>query len=130
MNFNITRSEYQNVLNQRIESQNNAYKELLLELILKGKINIKEIPFLLRTSDRSFYIAALRISRNSCKKLIDDLKLMKLDIQMIENEKIRKDFTDIFESNFLYLQEKYKDDDQYGNFIENTRKKILPELLF
>ena len=67
---------------RKIEHMNKLYLQFLTEMILCDKIQIKDMPFEIRTLDRGFYVAAFRVSRNiSSKRFADDLQLLQKDLE-------------------------------------------------
>ena len=75
---------------RKVEHMNRMYLQFLTEMILCDKIQIKDMPFELRTSDSGLYVAAFRVSRNiSSERFADDLQLLQKDLEKDFSKKER-----------------------------------------
>lgn len=75
-------------------------------MLLYDKVRIKDVPLNLRTIKTSLYISALRISRGiSQERYIEDLNLLKSDIQYIHNNK-KRSFIELYKSSLNFSPQK------------------------
>ena len=67
---------------QKLEQINNLFLKFISEMLLCGKLQIRDLPFEIRTSNRQYYVTAFRVSRNiSSEKLNEDIELLKEDLK-------------------------------------------------
>ncbi len=108
-----------------IERQNIMFRNMISEQLLKGNIVLNDIEQELRIKNINFYILSFRISRNSCKTLINDLKLLLSDICIINNLLDKKRLLDIFKLNYITLEKMYSGVKDFETFKETIPKEIL-----
>lgn len=123
----ITNNEYQDVLINRLSFEKELFVEFILNLILQDKITLNEIPQNLRIKNRTFYLSALRISRNSCNSIIKDLKLILYDIEYMAPSDKEKIITVLFDE-LQYLEINCSGDKQIDDFKKSIPKEILQRL--
>jgi len=105
--------------------ENDLFKKMIVNLILNGKISIKEVSKELRIKHMSFYASALRINRNSCNLSIKILKLILSDIECVETQSHKDKILLIFSAGLQYLEINHSGDKQIENFRETIPKEIL-----
>ena len=108
---------------KKVEHMNRMYLQFLTEMILCDKIQIKDMPFELRTSNTGFYVAAFRVSRNiSSERFMADVMLLYKDIQL--------DFKDkkYYMKRLLSALDHY--DFQGEEKYESVKESITKEILF
>ena len=107
---------------KKVEHMNRMYLQFLTEMILCDKIQIKDMPFELRTSNTGFYVAAFRVSRNiSSERFMDDVMLLYGDLQ--------KNFDDKKSFMKMLLSELDHYDFQGVEEFETVKTDITKELL-
>lgn len=82
-------AEYKEYLQSlAIQEENGNVNVRLFPEILNGDISIYDLPLLTRLSNKNYYIAAFRYTRNTSKKEYDNvLKLLKSDIKRLPRKK-------------------------------------------
>ena len=111
-----------------LSHENDLFKRLVVNLILNGKISIKDIPKELRINHTSFYTAILRINRNSCNLSIKILKLILSDIECVETQSHKAKILLIFSAGLQYLEINHPGDKQIENFRKTIPKEVLQKL--
>lgn len=127
--MNLSESEKFIVQLNKTERYNLMMCELLKEQILKGKLTLGEINQELRLEYTEFYRLSLRISRNSCKSLINDLELVLSDINNIDNHQTREKLIDIVILNISLSETNYSGVKDFENFKKTIPKEIMQRML-
>ena len=123
----ITNSEYQSILLNRLSYQKQLFVEFVSKLLLKGTIILEEIPQDLRINNRTIYISSLRISRSSCISLIKDLKLILSDLEYMSSSD-KENIITILSNEIQYLEIKYLGDKEIEDFKRTVPREILQRL--
>ncbi len=123
----FTNSEYQNILINRLSFEKQLFVEFVLKLILQEKVTLDEIPQNLRIKNRTFYLSALRMSRNRCNSIIKDLKLILYDIEYMAPSDKEKIIT-VLSNELQYLQINYSGDNQIDDFKKSIPQEILQRM--
>lgn len=123
----ITNNEYQDILINRLSFEKQLFVEFVLKLILQGEITLDEVPQNIRIKNRTFYLSALRTSRNSCNSIIKDLKLILCDIEYMAPSDKEKIIT-VLSDELQYLEINYSGDKQINDFKKSIPKEILQRL--
>ena len=123
----VTNNEYQDILINRLSFEKQLFVKFVLKLILQGKITLDEVPQNIRIKNRTFYLSALRTSKNSCNSIIKDLKLILCDIESMAPSDKEKIIT-VLSNELQYLEINYSGDKQIDDFKKSIPKKILQRL--
>lgn len=123
----FTNSEYQDILINRLSSEKQLFVEFVLKLILQEKVTLDEIPQNLRIKNHTFYLSALRMSRNSCNSIIKDLKLILYDIEYMAPSDKEKIIT-VLSNELQYLEINYLGDNQIDDFKKSIPQEILQRM--
>ncbi len=83
-------------------------EQLLFELILLQKIEIKDIPFEIRKHSRSIYIAANRATRNDEESHAQFIKLMFHDYDCLKDKRILNDLVETTFEWYKDILDKYE----------------------
>lgn len=127
--MNLSEPEKFIVQLNKTERYNLMMCELLKEQILKGKLTLGEINQELRLEYPEFYRLSLRISRNSCKSLINDLELILSDINNVDNHQTREKLIDIVILNISLSEPNYSGVKDFENFKRTIPKEIMQRML-
>lgn len=104
--------------------------QLLENMLLYNEIELQSIPRSIRTSSRSIYIMAFRISSRkptSCERFIKDMNTLCEDICSLDSDDTDKD--DLVKTFSAYLNmNEHKEDEIFVNFEKNLCEEILWEL--
>lgn len=102
----------------------------LEHMLLYNEIELQSIPKSIRTSSRSIYIMAFRISSRKptpCERFIKDMNTLCEDICSLDNDDTDKD--DLVKTFYIYLNmNEHKEDEIFVNFEKNLCEKILREM--
>lgn len=108
------------------KSQNNTL-QLTKRLVLLGKIKLSDIPFYLRTSQKSFYIMAMRYTRGflNSKCFINVLNILLKDIINPKNTN-RANLIRLLEDSLMLNP--YSGDENLEIFKKSIPKEILQQM--
>lgn len=92
----ITEIERFRILLDRAESLNQIHTNFICELMLKGKVSIEDIPYEIRTSEKSIYITAFRCAGNNLEMSGKTLYLLRNDIEHMERSEQIEEFMSLY----------------------------------
>lgn len=78
------------------ENSREIEKRKLLQKVLSGQLEIDDISLQTRTSCATFYVYAIRASRNKEAQYVKVMRTLKADISTINDETRKKRFFELF----------------------------------
>ncbi|MGN1113140.1 MAG: hypothetical protein ACI4RP_08050 [Acutalibacteraceae bacterium] len=96
MKMKITKKEHLRILLCRAEKLKQIHTNFIRRLLLEGKVSVEDIPFEIRTSNKSIYITALRCVRDNSEMFGKTLYQLRSDIEKLERSEQIEEFISLY----------------------------------
>ena len=114
-------------IDKYIDWHSNAL-QLIKNMLLYDRMRIEEIPQVIRITDTSVYVTAIRVANGiSCKRLIETFDILCEDIRSIDKDtEVYRNLSNLL-SHYLHLNN-YREEEDFVNYKENVCTKVLCEM--